>query len=395
MLKYWVWLATRKNIGARNACLLLRHFGTPKAIYDAEREDYRAFRTLRRMDSLLDKDLSESEEILRRCYEKHIFLLTMQDAAYPERLRALEDPPILLYGKGTLPDLNGPVIGVVGTRYSSLYGMNQARRMGYGLSRCGAVVVSGGAKGIDTEAMKGALLGGSPVVAVFACGVDVAYPAENKRFFDEIAENGCLLSEYPPGTKPHKTHFPVRNRIISGLSMGVLVVECPKPSGALITASRALEQGRDVFALPANVGQESGEGNLQLLREGAILVRDPWELLEEYAGRYPALESRDCSGWEAGNLPPETETKLQISDKKGIDKPKTSHYIDAKKIKATLSLEEQQLVTLLEQGPVHIDVLSEQMGKPAGGVLALLTMLEVRGLIQHLPGRMFSLAEEK
>lgn len=391
MLKYWVWLATRKQIGARSAYLLLRYFGSPQAVYLADEAEYSRVPYFRNASALLDKDLSEAEGILRACYEKGIFLLTMQDAAYPERLRTLDDPPLVLYGKGTLPDLNGPIIGVVGTRHSSLYGMNQARRMGYGLSRCGAAVVSGGAKGIDTEALKGALLGGSPVMAVLGCGVDVVYPPENEKLFREITENGCLLSEYPPETAPNKKNFPIRNRIISGLSCGVLVVEAPERSGALITARRALDQGRDVFALPANVGQKSTAGNLSLLREGAIMVCEPWQILEEYEGLYPQLLNRDCSGWEQA----EPAEPSKIPDEKGIDKPKTRHYIDAKKIEASLSPEERRLVSLLEQGPAHIDVLSEQMKQPAGGVLALLTMLEVRGFIQRLPGGLFSLAEEK
>ena len=166
MLKYWIWLATRKHIGARGAGLLSGHFGSPEAIYFADPSAYKAVSGIRNSKGLLDKNLEEAEKILRSCHEKHIFILTMQDAAYPRRLRMMDDPPLVLYGKGTLPDLDGPVIGVVGTRKYSLYGIKQARRMGYGLSRCGAVVVSGGARGIDTEAMKGALLGGSPVVAV-------------------------------------------------------------------------------------------------------------------------------------------------------------------------------------------------------------------------------------
>ena len=390
MLKYWVWLATRKHIGARSAYLLLRHFGSPQAIYLADETAYGTVPYLRNKTSLLDKNLAEAEDILHTCYEKGIFLLTMQDAAYPERLRALDDPPLVLYGKGTLPNLAGPIIGVVGTRHCSLYGMDQARHMGYGLSHCGAAVVSGGAEGIDTEALKGALLGGSPVMAVLGCGVDVVYPAGNRKLFQDIAENGCLLSEYPPGTKPHKEHFPVRNRIISGLSAGVLVVEAPKRSGALITARKALNQGRDVFALPANVGQKSAVGNLELLREGATMVCEPWQILEEYVGLYPQLQNRDCGGLKRE----EPEKPSKVPDEKGIDKPKTSHYIDAKKKGVSLSPEEDRLMTLLEQGPVHIDVLSEQMKQSAGGVLALLTMLELRGLIQRLPGGLFSPAEE-
>ena len=388
MLKYWIWLATRKGMGARSAYLVARHFATPEAAYFADQAAYDAIDGIRGRESLLDKDLREAEEILRTCYNRGIFLVTMQDAAYPQRLLALDDPPLVLYGKGILPDLNGPAIGVVGTRKASLYGLKQARRMGYGLSRCGSAVISGGARGVDTEAMRGALTGGSPVVAVLGCGVDVVYPPENKSLFQDVTANGCLLSEYPPGTPPAAEHFPIRNRIISGISMGVLVVEAPERSGALITARRALDQGRDVFALPANVGQDTGSGNLQLLRDGAILVRDPWEILQEYTGQFGQnLESRNCDDWDGEDLPREKEPV-----KKDIDKEKTSHYIDAKKIMDTLTPEEQRLALLLEQGPAHIDSLSEQMQQPAGSVLALLTMLEVRGLVKRLPGRRFALA---
>ncbi len=401
MLKYWIWLTGRKGLGTRGIQLIMQHFSSPEAAYFAKPEEYEAIKGLRDPEALHDKDLNEAEKILRDCQEKGVSIVTMQDAAYPRRLLAMEDPPAVLYYKGVLPDINGPVIGVVGTRHASLYGMKQARRMGYGLSHCGAVVVSGGAKGVDTEAMRGALLGGSPVVAVLGCGVDVVYPAENRSLFRDVENRGCLISEYPPGTGPRSEHFPVRNRIISGLSLGVLVVEAPARSGALITAERALDQGRDVFALPANVDQPSGDGNLQLLRDGAILVRDPWEILQEYERQFPeTVENRDCSGWDSGTqiVQPEREQmpvsapKRKTSDKKAIDKEKNRNYIDAKKIMGTLSPEEQQLAALLEAGPVHIDALSEQMQQPAGCVLALMTMLEVKGYIQRLPGRVFSLA---
>jgi len=402
MLKYWLWLATRKGLGSRGAYLVARAFPSPEAAYFADPRTYENIDGLQDPSGLLDKDLQEPERILRLCYDKGITVLTLQDAAYPQRLLALDDPPPVLYCKGTLPDLNGPAVGVVGTRQASVYGMTQARRMGYGLSHCGSIVISGGAKGIDTEALKGALLGGSPAVAVLGCGVDVVYPRENRSLFRDIADHGCLLSEYPPETLPLASHFPVRNRIISGISLGILVVEAPEKSGALITAQRALDQGRDVFALPANVGQQSAAGNLQLLREGAILVRDPWDLLQEYARQFPrSVEKRDCGGWTAIPAPapemtktePKQETNQPAVPKKFIDKAESRNYIDAKKIMGDLRPDEQRLIGLLEEGPVHIDSLSEQLQQPMGSVLALLTMLEVRGLIRRLSGRMFALAE--
>lgn len=395
MLKYWLWLATRKGLGPRGAALAARHFMTPEAAYAAEPAEYGRIEGLRTAEPLLDKDLSLPERILRQCYEKNISILTMQDAAYPDRLRAAEDPPVVLYYKGTLPDLDGPAIAVVGTRKASVYGLTQARRLGYGLARCGCTVISGGAKGIDTEASKGALTGGGPVVAVLGGGVDVVYPRENKYLFRDIEQNGCLISEYPPGTEPLASHFPVRNRIISGLSMGVLVAEAPEKSGALITAGRALEQGRDVFTLPANLGVESCTGNLKLLRDGAIPVGDAWDILQEYEAQYPGILSYQSSGDPAGGeVVPETPPLPEPEIKKDIDKPKQKAYIDLKDRMDTMSRDEQVLVGLLQDGPLHIDVITERAQLAAGRALASLTLLEVKGIVRRPSARMYELAEK-
>lgn len=394
MLKYWLWLATRKGLGARGAYLVARYFPTPEVAYFADPKEYKNIGGLRNPAPLLDKDLSRPEEILRTCYDKGIYIITLQDAAYPNRLRATEDAPVVLYCRGVVPDLNGPAIGVVGTRRASLYGLNQARRMGYGLSHCGCILVSGGAKGIDAEAMRGALLGGSPVVAVMGCGVDVPYPRENKSLLQDVAEHGCILSEYPPGTPPLSEHFPVRNRIISGLSLGVLVVECPERSGAQITARRALDQGRDVFALPANVGQATGEGNLHLLRDGAILVRDAWDILQEYVGLYPdTLKLRQQKDFDEETACAQAPQEEPAPAKKLIDKAEDRSYIDAKNNWDALDPEQRQLMELLSGGAVPVDTLAEAMQRPPGIVLAQLTLLEVKGLIRRAPGGKFTVAE--
>lgn len=395
MLKYWLWLATRRGLGRRGAALVARHFPSPEAAYFAGPDDYAAIEGLRDAAPLLDKDLREPERILRLCYEKGVSILTIQDAAYPERLRNLEDPPVALYCLGTLPDLNGPAVAVVGTRRASPYGILQARRLGYTLSRCGCMVVSGLAKGIDTSAMLGALTGGAPVIGVLGCGVDVVYPAENRGLYQDIAARGCLLSEYPPGTTPRSEFFPVRNRILSGLSLGVLVVEAPEKSGAMITAARALDQGRDVFAVPANVDVPSCGGNLQLLRDGAIMVRDAWDVLQEYVRLYPdtlvrrepdGLRERDLSGLSQTLAPP-------VPEKKDVDSSTPKAYIDLKDQAASFSRDEQVLLALLREGPLHIDVLVSRSQMSSGRVLASLTLLEVKGIVQRLPAKRFSLAE--
>ena len=396
MLKYWLWLSTRKGLGSRGAWLVAQHFLSPEAAYGAAPEEYAKIEGLRSWEPLLDKDLSLPERILRQCYENEISILTAQDAAYPDRLKVSDDPPVVLYYKGILPRLDGPSIGVVGTRKASVYGLTQARRLGYGLARCGCTVISGGAKGIDTEALKGALTGGSPVIAVLGCGVDVVYPRENKQLFRDIVQNGCLISEYPPGTAPLPQHFPVRNRIISGLSLGILVAEAPEKSGALITADRALEQGRDVFVLPANVGVESCGGNLKLLREGAIPVRDAWDILQEYDAQYPQLRNQQPLGSRAGGeIVVQPEPKEEPKPKKDIDKPKAKAYIDLKDIMETLSRDEQTLAVLLHSGPMHIDVIVDQAQMAAGRALASLTLLEVKGIVQRPSARMYELKQKE
>ena len=399
MLKYWIWLATRRGLGARGIYLTARHFPSPDRIFHANPEEYKAIEGLRTIEPLLDKDLGQAERILRRCYEKGVSVLTLQDAAYPKRLLTIDDPPVVLYYRGTLPDLNTPSIAVVGTRKASAYGMTQARRMGYGLARCGCAVISGGARGVDTEALKGALTGGGPAVAVLGCGVDVVYPRENRGLFQDVERNGCLVSEYPPGTEPYAGNFPVRNRLLSALSLGVLVAEAPEKSGALITANRALDQGRDVFVLPANVDVESCGGNLKLLRDGAIPVRDAWDILQEYAAQYPdILSQQDTGGLESGDFvpePPASEASPQKpARKKVIDKPKDKAYIDVNEIMDTLSPDEQCLTQLLADGPLHIDVIVDRSRMGAGQALASLTLLEVKGIICRPSARMYELTEK-
>lgn len=390
MLKYWLWLATRRGLGRRGAAQVARRFPTPEAAYYADPSAYAAIDGLRDFSPLLDKDLGEPERILRLCYEKGISILTMQDAAYPAQLRNIPDPPLALYCLGSPPDLNRPAVAVVGTRRASPYGLLQARRMGYVLSRCGCIVVSGLAKGIDTNAMLGALTGGTPVVGVLGCGVDVVYPPENRRLYEDVARQGCLLSEYPPGTMPKSTHFPVRNRIISGLSLGVLVVEAPEKSGAMITAACALEQGRDVFTLPANVDTPSCGGNFKLLRDGAILARDAWDVLEEYASLYPdTLVRRDCGDLTDLESPPEPP----VPEKKAVDSSGPKAYIDLKAEEDTFSQDERVLVDLLREGPMQIDVLVERAKMTAGCALAALTLLEVKGIVRRLSANWFSLEE--
>ena len=392
MLKYWIWLATRKGLSARTICRIARWFPSPQAAFYAPPEAYSGIPGLREPKSLLDKDMNGAEDILIRCRKKGIRIMTMQDAAYPEQLRQLSDAPIVLYCKGMPVDLTAPMLGVVGTRDASVYGRTQAKQFGYGLARSGCTVVSGGAGGVDTEALRGAILGGGEAIAVLGCGVDVVYPSENKELFRTIEEHGCLISEYPPGTRPYRFNFPARNRIISGLSLGVLVVEAPQKSGALITAKHAEDQNRDIFALPANVGVASCAGNLELLRNGAAPAMDAWDIVQTYLAQYPELlrENHDILPREAGEeAVPETENEKLV-----IDKPEPKAYIDLKDTQITLTQEERQLLELLRDGAKHIDELVAKTGIVSSRALSMLTMLQVRGIVCRPAVGMYELAEK-
>lgn len=316
MLKYWIWLSTRQNVSGAQAIALLSRFGSAVAIYQADEEALKRGSDAPVPPSLLDKSLTGAEVILQQCYQKNIHVMTIQDAQYPARLRSIDDPPIVLYYKGVFPAIDtSPVIAMVGTRKASAYGLMQAKRLGYQVAKCGGMVVSGGAEGIDTMCLTGALSANRPVIAVLGGGVDVVYPASNRTLFEDIAFHGCLISEYPPQTPALGSHFPVRNRIISALSLGVVVVEAPKRSGALITANRALEQGRDVFTVPGNVGTATCEGNIQLLREGAIVVEDGWDIMKEYVHLYPDLVSHQPKAIPMQLTPAQQKKAVQTGEK--------------------------------------------------------------------------------
>ena len=289
-LKYWVWLTTLPGLTEYNKLLLMEHFSSPEDIYYADQEVLWQVEGLgKEQAALLDnKSMAAADRILADCARKGIFLITMADALYPERLRNIYQPPLLLYGKGAMPLFDEEVaIAMVGTRDGTPYGIHCAEKLGYELAQQGGMVVSGMAKGIDAAAMRGALRAGGFTCGVLGGGVDVVYPAENRRLYEDIAATGVLLSEYPPQTRPEAWHFPVRNRILSGLSVAAVVVEAPAKSGALITAGNAVEQGREVFAVPGPIDAPNSAGCHQLIREGAGLVTCAWDILGEYESRYP------------------------------------------------------------------------------------------------------------
>jgi len=240
---YWIWFAELSGISLRTKRQLLETFLDPEELFRAEEKALTVF-PKEVAEALQNKDLAESTEIYRQCLQKGIGILSFADAAYPESLRNIEDPPMVLYFKGSLPDWQAqPVIGVVGTRKASPYGLQTAHLLSAQIAACGGLVVSGVAAGVDAWSMEGALDAGKPAVGVLGCGIDVVYPASNRALYKRTEEIGCLISEYSPGTRPFPGNFLHRNRIISGVSAGLLVVEAPEKSGALNTARHAFTQG--------------------------------------------------------------------------------------------------------------------------------------------------------
>ena len=414
MLIHWIWFATRTGMGDKLKSVLLSHFEDPEAIYFAPELEFERFEELggSAVESLMDKDLTVCEEILQQCQDKKIHILTFRDAAYPNRLRNIPDPPMVLYYKGTLPPFDElPVIGVVGTRKATPYGLTAAKRMGYQIASCGGTLVSGMATGIDGVAMKGALTAGGTVVGVLGCGADVIYPASNRWLYADAEQYGCLLTEFPPGTPPIGRNFPRRNRIISGLGCGVLVVEAPEKSGALITARLAADQGRDVFVVPANIDVESARGSNALMRDGAIPVSSGWDILSEYRYQFPGKvrQRRTAVTLTASEseLSQEREEPAKVAQepkkaakikpakesprKKVIDKAEKSAYIDLKKTPIALTPDEQAIVAALRDGQKLVDDVIAQSGKAPGVILASLTLLEVKGVVRRLPGRFVEL----
>ncbi len=403
MLKYWLWLTGLQGLGLRDQTLLLRHFGTADEIYFAGSDALEMVDGLSASacTALQNRELDAADRLLSLCFEKNITVYTMQDAAYPARLRAIDQPPPVLYCAGRmLPFDTQPTIAVVGTRSATAYGLRTAKRMGYQIGRCGGAVVSGMARGIDAMAMEGALSAGAPVAGVLGCGVDVVYPRENRGLFHDVAQWGCLLSEYPPGTPPIGSHFPQRNRILSALALGTLIVEAPEKSGALITASHALDQGRDVYAVPGNIDNPASAGANRLIRDGALLVTNGWEVMRDYAPLFPGklryrpggqqldLSPAESERADAEREPiekneiPEETAENGAKEQKSFDKTGDKPYIELDSVLSQVEGDERELVLLLAEKPLTADELIERSQIPANRVMASLTLLEVQGIIR-------------
>lgn len=388
MLKYWIWLAELPELTNQARLALLRHFGTPENAFYADAGEILLTEGITRAqaEALDRKSLAAAERILEDCRRLGLRILTFQDAEYPNRLRNIYDPPFLLYVRGSLPPVDEEaVIAVVGTRTCTPYGETCGEKLGYGLARGGAVVVSGLARGVDAAATRGALRAGGVAIGVVGGGVDVVYPPEHRYLYEDVAAAGALLSEYPPGSEPDRTHFPARNRIMSGLAVATVVVEAPLRSGALITANTALEQGRDLFAVPGPIDAPASAGCNRILRDGGTIVTEARDVLEHYVGRFPdklrleeAREEPETLGYQArrerAEAPKAAPPSLSVSGSGLTD--------DQIALLRALSDEEPRLA----------DDLIEETGIPARRVLSALTLLELDGHVAQHTGKRYTRA---
>ena len=393
VLLYWLWFHLLTGLTVSQKRALLEYFHDPEQLYRATESAYRTAVQLPEegYTALSDKELKNARALAAQCSQRRIGIVTIGDSGYPARLRQIPDAPLVLYYRGRLPNWEAyPAIGIVGTRKASGYGLQIAEKMGAQIAACGGMVVSGAADGIDSAAMKQALLQGGPVVGVLGFGADVVYPASSRKLFAQLEEKGCLISEYPPGTPGYKWNFPQRNRLISGISHGVLVVEAPERSGALITARHAMEQGREVFVVPGNINSDTSAGSNNLLREGATAVFEGYDILREYASRFPG-QIRKAEPKEIPHIPEKVVDVPTKPTKKPIDNREVTQYSVLNSGAGTLTEEEKTLLSHLTPKIEGVDEVIARSGMETAKALSVLTKLSLKGMVKHHPGKCISL----
>ena len=386
-LRYWVWLTTLEGVSSVTIRRLMDRFGGPREIFFGSCDDMPEL-SARERAALSNRDLSRTEAVLEKCRANGIGILTIADALYPERLRQISDPPPVLYVRGSLPFVDElPAVALVGTRRATPYGLKIARQLGQEITAGGGCVVTGMAAGVDAAAARGALMENGPCVGVLGTAIDVDYPAENAPLIADVASVGAIVSEFPPGYPTQSSNFPRRNRIISGLSCATCVVEAPRRSGALITADLALEQGRDLFAVPGNVDSPNSAGTNALIRDCARAVTCGEDILAEYEGLYPYAVRRGAETFRS----PEPGEEKREDAKSAIDKPPGIPYIDVENRIADFPDDQKAILRALKDGETHIDEVIAATGFSAAKVLSTLTLLVIRGAVRSHPGKRYSL----
>ena len=386
-MKYYVWLNECMGAGNHRSIKAIEYFGSPFKIYNighAKRLESNLF-TKNELEKMNKFSLADSLKIIDECQADNIDIIPYDDKRYPTSLSVIENPPILLFVKGVMPDFNNtPSLAVVGPRKVSEYGKKAAYSLSFRLARSGFIIVSGGALGCDTFAHAGALKGKGITVLVLGCGISANYLQENKKMRDMITENGCLISEYPPKSIATKYSFPIRNRIISALTLGTVVIEAGNKSGALITARLANEQGRDVFVIPGSPDKEEYKGSNALLRDGATAILDLSDIFNEYLPRFP----------DKINIERAYDTKIIDETKKlKIPKKNETKIIVSKKFNESLSKNAKIVYNNLDKQKFLPEEIADT-GLSSGELLSALTELEMEFIIKAVPGGMYELVDQ-
>jgi len=367
-LLHWLALRLVPGLGTRKAVTLLERFRTPMALFRASVSELEAAGLSPGVSRAINSGCTFEDAATQqdRIKATGTTLVPVTDPVYPEKLRGILDPPTLLFCRGDLALLASISVAVVGTRKPTPYGMAVAEKLSGDLATLGVGIISGMARGIDTAAHQGALRAGGKTIAVFGCGVDMVYPSENRKLYDEIAVRGLMVSEFPMGAPAFPQNFPIRNRIVSGMSSGVLVVEGAQYSGSAITARLAMDQGRDVFAVPGNITSKLSWAPNLLIRQGAKLVMDAQDIVSE--------------------LPPDERFRLQTIEKE----QKGDLAQQLLPLGPNAPLGRAILESLLIEKPTHIDGLLDSLENYSSSeIIAALFELELLGLVKQLPGKHF------
>jgi len=354
-VEYWIGLSLVPGIGGSRLKSLISRFKSARAVLEASRSDLNSLgilddKTVARLSGSRYIELGQKQvDLLRKVGGQ---VVTFLDQDYPRNLKDLDEAPPLLYVRGSLKEEDSLAIAIVGSRRATAYGRATAERLSFELASRGVTIISGFATGVDSAAHRGALRAGGRTLAVLGCGLDINYPAGNRGLREKIVSSGALVTEFPLGTQPLAGNFPKRNRIVSGLSLGLVVVEAAVKSGTLSTVKWAADQGREVFAVPGDINRKTSSGTNRLIREGAKLTTCADDVLEE----------------------------IGISKRSSIQAAKES-----------VSDDEKEVMERLEYGPVHVDEIAEHLKMPVNETLAILLSLELKGVVRQTPGKIFSL----
>lgn len=377
---YWISIVDALGFGSHKINGILEYYKNAKNFFEDRTNSwkYSCFLSAKNIEKLKKINIDKAYKLIEKCKYLGHEIITIENPKYPERLKNISNPPAVLYVNGTLPDVNNRLcISIVGTRSSSPYGNKVSFEMGYKLAKVGTVVISGGAIGIDSLSQKGAIQAGGKTIAVLGCGLNFNYLMSNKNLRDNIAQSGALLSEYPPDYRCFSWTFPMRNRIISGMANGVLVIEAGEKSGSLITANLALEQNRDLFAVPGNINSSVSDGTNKLIKICAKPVMRVDDILEEYCHLYPHLQKKN-------------EVELGEKFEVEIEKEEKTFNSSKKELPNGLSNRAKVLFEKLTEKPMHVDELSELSKLSTAEVLQAITELELYDVIRSYAGKRYS-----